>query len=52
MTDGEPDTLGPGPLEPHALENAGLEDEAIELGLISRTGEFSAYPPIADYGFL
>jgi len=52
MTDGEPETLGPEPLEPHALENAGLEDEAIELGLISRTGEFSAYPPIADYGFL
>jgi alpha,alpha-trehalase len=23
-----------------------------ELGLVGRTGEFSAYPPIADYGFL
>src|SRR5215469_12860577 len=52
MTDGEPETLGPGPLEPAPLENAGLETDALELGLISRTGEFSAYPPIADYGFL
>src|SRR5690348_15612729 len=26
--------------------------DPLELGLVSRTGEFSAYPPIADYGFL
>src|SRR5499425_960709 len=37
MADGEPEAPGPNPPEP---------------GLISRTGEFSAYPPIADYGFL
>src|SRR5216684_2731948 len=37
MTDSEPEVPGP---------------EMPELGLISRTGEFSAYPPIADYGFL
>ena len=29
-----------------------VEPELPDLGLISRTGEFSAYPPIADYGFL
>jgi GH15 family glucan-1,4-alpha-glucosidase len=37
MTDDEPAVPGP---------------ELPDLGLISRTGEFSAYPPIADYGFL
>jgi GH15 family glucan-1,4-alpha-glucosidase len=42
MTDGEP--AAPGPELP--------EPELPDLGLISRTGEFSAYPPIADYGFL
>src|SRR6266480_8126287 len=42
MTDGEPEAPEaevPGP-------------ELPELGLSGRTGEFSAYPPIADYGFL
>src|SRR5499427_10098874 len=52
MTDGAPETPGPEPLEPDAVENESLAQEALELGLISRTGEFSAYPPIADYGFL
>src|SRR5262252_6228227 len=52
MTDGAPETPGPEPLEPNAVENESLATEALELGLISRTGEFSAYPPIADYGFL
>jgi len=52
MTDGAPETPGPEPLEPDAVENESLAQDALELGLISRTGEFSAYPPIADYGFL
>ena len=52
MTDGAPDTPEPEPLEPDAVENESLAKEALELGPISRTGEFSAYPPIADYGFL
>src|SRR6201993_4176343 len=52
MTDGEPETPEPEPLEPDAVENESLAQEALELGLISRTGEFSASPPIADYAFL
>ena len=32
----------PGPVEP----------ERDYMGLVRSTGEFSAYPPIADYGFL
>src|SRR5438105_8630308 len=38
--------------EPELPEPELPEPELPDLGLISRTGDFSAYPPIADYGFL
>ena len=48
----DPELPDPELPEPELPEPELPEPELPELGLISRTGEFSAYPPIADYGFL
>ena len=53
MADSEPAASLPDAGSPGAQPGAPLPDpQPDESRLLTRTGEFSAYPPIADYGFL
>jgi GH15 family glucan-1,4-alpha-glucosidase len=49
----QPDTPRPGAPDPGAPPDASLDDPMTENSrLLTESGEFSAYPPIADYGFV